>query len=210
MPAIPDWKACTRCSRLAGFLASNRSELPTYFNRPVPAFGDDNPQLLIVGLAPGLHGANRTGRPFTGDHAGILLYETLFRFGFASQAESVYSDDGLRLANCRITNAVKCVPPQNKPSTSEINTCNPYLRAELLNTSRLRVVLALGRIAHQSVLRALAERQGRYPFAHGAIHELPAGWLLVNSYHCSRYNLNTGRLTAKMFIDLFEQVKKSL
>ena len=191
--------ACRRCGRLAKFLDSVRREEPQYFCKPVPPFGDTSARLLIVGLAPGKHGANRTGRPFTGDHAGILLYETLHRFGVASHAVSSTSEDGLRLTGARITNAVKCLPPDNKPSPLEVRTCNDYLRAELEASPKARVILALGAIAHGAVLRACNLTAARYRFAHGAEHTLDAGRILIDSYHCSRYNTNTRRLTAEMF-----------
>jgi uracil-DNA glycosylase family 4 len=190
---------CTRCSRLAAFLREVRAEHPVYFARPVPPFGDPSARLLIVGLAPGKHGANRTGRPFTGDFAGILLYRTLHRYGFATAPESVSADDGLALHDCRITNAVKCLPPQNKPTTDEIRTCNPFLRAELAALHPGAVVLALGKIAHKAVLQARDLRQSHWAFGHAAEHALPGALNLIDSYHCSRYNTQTGRLTEAMF-----------
>jgi uracil-DNA glycosylase len=190
---------CTRCPRLAQFLADTRVLHPGYWARPVPSFGAAAPRLLIVGLAPGMHGANRTGRPFTGDHAGILLYQTLFELGLATSPGSASPDDGLELRNVRIVNAVKCVPPQNKPVPEEIRTCNTYLRTELAGLSSVRVVLALGRIAHDSVLLANGLRRGRFPFAHGAEHPLDASRSLIDSYHCSRYNTQTRVLTTSMF-----------
>ena len=190
---------CTRCPRLAGFLADVRSEHPDYHARPVPPFGDPAARLLIVGLAPGMHGANRSGRPFTGDYAGILLYETLHRHGFGTRPESVAADDGLQLRDCRVTNAVKCLPPENKPSTEEIRTCNAYLARELAGLPEGALLLALGLIAHNAVLRALGLKQSPWRFGHGAEHALPNGMRLIDSYHCSRYNTNTGRLTPAMF-----------
>jgi uracil-DNA glycosylase family 4 len=190
---------CARCPRLARSLAAVRREHPDYHARPVAPFGDRNARLLIVGLAPGMHGANRTGRPFTGDYAGILLYETLHKFGFANRPESTARDDGLKLKNCRITNAVKCWPPANKPQPSEIATCNVYLAAELKKMKEGSVLLALGRIAHDAVLRALQLKARAFPFGHGNAHELPGGLRLLDSYHCSRYNTQTKRLTKKMF-----------
>jgi uracil-DNA glycosylase len=190
---------CRRCVRLAKFLDAVRREEPQYFCKPVPPFGDASARLLIVGLAPGKHGANRTGRPFTGDHAGILLYETLHRFGVASMAMSSASEDGLRLTGARITNAVKCLPPDNKPLPVEVRTCNEYLRAELAASPQVRVILALGAIAHGAVLRACNLIAARYRFAHGAEHALGSNRILIDSYHCSRYNTNTRRLTAEMF-----------
>ncbi len=191
--------ACRRCPRLAGHLDAVRRAHPGYHARPVPSFGDPAARLLMVGLAPGLHGANRTGRPFTGDYAGILLYATLYRQGFGSAPESVAADDGLRLRGCRITNAVKCLPPENKPTTNEVRTCNAFLAAELDGLPDKAVLLALGQIAHNAVLRALALRQAARRFAHGAEHALPNGMTLIDSYHCSRYNTQTGRLTEDMF-----------
>ena len=174
----------------------------------MPPFGSISAALLIVGLAPGMHGANRTGRPFTGDHAGILLYETLFRLGLASRADSTAQDDGLELRDCRITNAVKCLPPANKPTPAEVRTCGQWLSAELAG-SRPRVILALGRIAHDGVLGALGLRRAAYRFAHGAEHELPAPHpLLLDSYHCSRYNTQTRRLTAEMFMDVLSRAAR--
>jgi uracil-DNA glycosylase len=167
----------------------------------VPPFGPDRAALLIVGLAPGMHGANRTGRPFTGDHAGLLLYESLYRLGLASDATSVARDDGLEMRNCRITNAVKCLPPANKPTPAEVRTCRQWLAAELAD-SRPKVVLALGRIAHDGVLDALGLRRSAYRFAHGAVHRPNGQPVLVDSYHCSRYNTQTRRLTAAMFMDV--------
>lgn len=190
---------CRRCARLATFLDSVRQERPGYFCKPVPPFGDAKAALLIVGLAPGMHGANRTGRPFTGDFAGILLYETLYKFGLSSSPLSVSADDGLRLVRVRITNSVKCLPPQNKPLPMEVKQCNRYLEAELEQSPEARVILALGAIAHGAVLRAHGVRGGQYRFAHGAEHSLSGGRVLLDSYHCSRYNTQTRRLTAPMF-----------
>jgi len=190
---------CRRCARLATFLDSVRQQHPGYFCRPVGPFGDAEASLLVVGLAPGMHGANRSGRPFTGDFAGILLYETLYKFGLASSPRSVSVDDGLTLMRARITNAVKCLPPQNKPLPAEIKECNRYLEAELAQSPEARVILALGAIAHIAVLRAHRLRVSEYRFAHGAEHALPGGRVLVDSYHCSRYNTQTRRLTASMF-----------
>lgn len=173
----------------------------------MPPFGDPGTKLLIVGLAPGRHGANATGRPFTGDYAGILLYRTLHAHGLASAPESTSADDDLELFACRITNAVKCLPPQNKPTTTEVNTCNDYLAADLAALPRGAVVLALGTVAHRATLRALNLRLAGYRFAHGAVHALPAGWL-VDSYHCSRYNTQTGRLTEPMFEAVVGEAKR--
>ena len=189
---------CRDCPRLAGFLGEVRRDNPGYFCAPVPSFGPQKAGLLIVGLAPGMHGANRTGRPFTGDHAGILLYATLHKLGFASHAGSADPGDGLKLIDCRVTNAVKCLPPQNKPDTAEIRQCNRYLKAEIAAV-KPRAILALGRIAHDAVLHALGLRNGDFKFAHGAVHPLPGGMFLHDSYHCSRYNTQTRRLTPEMF-----------
>lgn len=201
---------CRLCPRLSSFLDQVKAENPDYHAKPVPPFGDADPRLLIVGLAPGMHGANRTGRPFTGDYAGILLYRTLHKFGFASQPESVSADDPLRLSGCRITNAVKCLPPQNKPETSEIRMCNRYLRQELEALGEGRAVLALGNIAHQAVLAAMGLKKKDYPFAHGAAYDLPGGEKLFSSYHCSRYNTQTRRLTEAMFEEVFEAIAEVL
>jgi uracil-DNA glycosylase family 4 len=190
---------CTLCPRLAAFLAAGKRDHPDYFCRPVPPFGDPNARLLLVGLAPGFHGANATGRPFTGDYAGILLYQTLYEFGLSTAPVSVAVDDGLRLIGCRISNAVKCVPPGNKPLPAEIAACNRYLAAELAGVADGTVLLALGAIAHGAVLRALGLKQSAHAFAHGAEHALPRGLRMVDSYHCSRYNTNTRRLTTEMF-----------
>jgi len=200
---------CRDCPRLAGFLDDVQARYPDYYCRPVPPFGDASARLLVVGLAPGMHGANRTGRPFTGDHAGILLYETLYRFGFSSTAESLSADDGLELLDCRITNAVKCLPPDNKPVGAEINTCNPYLANELETLAAGSVVLALGGIAHRAVVKARGLRQADYKFAHAADHDL-GGFYMLDSYHCSRYNTNTGRLTPAMFEAVFERARELL
>ena len=191
---------CRRCPRLAEFREASGRRFPGYHAAPVPAFGDPDPRWLVVGLAPGMHGANRTGRPFTGDYAGVLLYETLHAVGAASRAVSESADDGLELRGVRITNAVKCVPPENKPTPAEARSCNAFLRAELARHARLRVVVALGRIAHDAVLDALGESRGARRFAHGAEHTLADGRWLVDSYHCSRYNTQTRRLTPEMFL----------
>ena len=192
---------CTLCARLAAFLEQARRDYPDYFCRPVPPFGDANARLLLVGLAPGFHGANATGRPFTGDYAGILLYETLFEFGLSTAPVSMSVDDELQLIDCRISNSVKCVPPGNKPLPAEIATCNRYLAAELATIPADTVLLALGAVAHGAVLRARSLKLSSFRFAHGAEHTLPGGLRLVDSYHCSRYNTNTGRLTPQMFRD---------
>ncbi len=210
LPTQPEFDIdCRDCPRLSDFLDQVGEQYPDYFARPVPPFGSAQPRLLIVGLAPGMHGANRTGRPFTGDHAGVPLYEMLHEFGFATAAASEASDDGLELIDARITNAVKCLPPQNKPTGVEIRNCNRYLLAEL-NATGAAVVMALGRIAHEATLRALGLRLKDWPFAHAAQHELPNGQVLVDSYHCSRYNLNTKRLTLPMFRDVFQRCRDLL
>jgi uracil-DNA glycosylase len=201
---------CRRCARLASFLDEVRAAHPRYFCRPVPPFGAHDAALVIVGLAPGMHGANATGRPFTGDHAGILLYRTLHAYGFASQAVATSRDDGLTLACCRITNAVKCLPPQNKPSPMETRTCNAFLTADLAALPAGGAVLALGRIAHEAALHALGRRPAAHPFAHGARHALGGGAALFDSYHCSRYNTNTGRLTPAMFHAVFDAIAAHL
>ncbi|MBI4195950.1 MAG: uracil-DNA glycosylase [Betaproteobacteria bacterium] len=200
--------ACRRCRRLARHLEAVRADFPEYHARPVAPFGDARPRLLIVGLAPGMHGANRTGRPFTGDHAGILLYDTLHRFGFANRAQATGCDDGLRLSGCRITNAVKCLPPENKPRTDEIRRCNAYLRREIAGLPAAAVILALGSIAHRAVLMALDLSPASFVFGHGARHALPDGRVLYDSYHCSRYNTQTRRLTPDMFRDVFSAISR--
>jgi uracil-DNA glycosylase family 4 len=194
---------CRLCPRLSQFLDEVGEEYPDYHARPVAPFGVKSPDLLIVGLAPGMHGANATGRPFTGDYAGILLYETLYEFGFSNQPDSVARNDGLKLKGCRITNAVKCLPPQNKPVGEEIKTCNRYLEVELNTLKDNAVVLALGSIAHQAVLRALGQKQKDFAFGHGAQHRLH----MLDSYHCSRYNTQTKRLTPDMFKAVFDQAR---
>jgi len=202
--------ACMRCPRLARALARVRIEHPAYHARPVAPFGDERARLLIVGLAPGLHGANRTGRPFTGDHAGGLLYRTLYRFGFATEPESTNAEDGLRLIGCRITNAVKCWPPGNKPLPEEVCTCNGFLRAELAQLADELAVLALGAIAHGAVLRAVDLKPKSLPFRHGARYALPGGRILHDSYHCSRYNTQTRRLTDAMFEQVVGRIAAEL
>jgi uracil-DNA glycosylase family 4 len=200
---------CRACPRLANFLDSVSARHAGYYCRPVPPFGDPAARFLIVGLAPGMHGANRTGRPFTGDHAGILLYQMLHKYGFGSAAQSVSIDDGLTLHNCRITNAVKCLPPDNKPVGAEINTCNTFLANELALLSENALILALGGIAHRAIIKALGLRQAEYKFAHAAVHHV-ANIRLLDSYHCSRYNTNTGRLTSAMFDAVFAQARELL
>ena len=197
---------CALCPRLAGFRQQNRAAHPDWFNAPVPSFGGDDVALLIVGLAPGLKGANRTGRPFTGDVAGDLLYATLAKFGFSDGAYGAGPDDGLRLTGCRITNAVRCVPPDNRPIGAEIKACRRFLEAEIKGLARLKVLLALGTVAHDAVLACLGEKKSARPFRHGAHHRFDGGLTLIDSYHCSRYNTNTGRLTPAMFEAVFESI----
>jgi uracil-DNA glycosylase len=200
---------CPRCPRLVQFRKSWRAKEPSWFNAPVPSFGPIEARLLIVGLAPGLQGANRTGRPFTGDHAGVLLYGTLKDYGFARGNYDARPDDGMELIDCRITNAVRCVPPENKPTPAEISTCRDFLQATIAEMKNLRAVLALGQIAHKSVLTALAAKKSTNPFKHGAKHRF--GTLtLFSSYHCSRYNTNTGVLTPAMFRKVFADVRDFL
>jgi uracil-DNA glycosylase len=204
----PD-RNCPLCPRLAGFRQAARTREPGWFNSPVPSFGGPDAALLIVGLAPGLQGANRTGRPFTGDYAGDLLYATLLEYGFARGTYQARPDDGLTLADCRISNAVRCVPPQNKPLPAEINTCRQFLIATLETMPRLRAIVALGRVAHESAVKALGLRATAAPFSHGAVHQ--AGAIrLYDSYHCSRYNTNTRVLTPDMFRSVFAKVKAEL
>ncbi|MFB3100443.1 MAG: uracil-DNA glycosylase [Gammaproteobacteria bacterium] len=197
---------CRQCPRLATFLDDVKEIHPDYHARPVAPFGVDDPKLLIVGLAPGMHGANATGRPFTGDHAGILLYKALYQFGFSNQESATRADDGLELINCRISNAVKCLPPANKPTGEEINVCNQFLSAELETLSPGTVILALGLVAHKAVIKALNLKQKDYTFGHGNTTSLSNGQWLINSYHCSRYNTQTRRLTEKMFFDIFKNI----
>jgi uracil-DNA glycosylase family 4 len=204
----PD-RNCPLCPRLADFREAARVREPEWFNSPVPSFGDSDARLLIVGLAPGMQGANRTGRPFTGDFAGDLLYATLLEYGFAKGSYKARPDDGLTLIDCRISNAVRCVPPQNKPLPAEINTCRPFLSATIETMPKLRAIVALGRVAHESTVKALKLRSAAAPFAHGAIHQAGAV-MLYDSYHCSRYNTNTGVLTPQMFRDVFAKVRTDL
>jgi uracil-DNA glycosylase family 4 len=200
---------CPLCPRLAAFRKTWRDREPSWFNAPVPAFGARDARLLIVGLAPGLRGANRTGRPFTGDYAGDLLYATLLEFGFARGRYEARPDDGLTLTDCRIANAVSCVPPENKPTPAEINTCRPFLAAAIAEMPRLTAIVALGRIAHDSAVVTLGEKRSRLPFGHGAMHKTDK-IALFGSYHCSRYNTNTGRLTPDMFRAVFASVRRHL
>lgn len=201
---------CRRCHRLAAFLGEVSARHPQYHAAPVPSFGEPAARLLVVGLAPGMHGANRTGRPFTGDHAGLLLYRTLHEFGFATGPESVSADDPLRLLDCRITNAVRCLPPANKPMPAEVRECNAYLVGELARVPRGGVVLALGAVAHSAVLSALGLKQSAHRFGHARRHALPGERLLLDSFHCSRYNTQTRRLTSEMFRAVFAEARASL
>lgn len=211
-PLTPFQQDCRNCPRLARHLDNVRSVHPDYHARPVPPFGDTTAKLLIIGLAPGLHGANRTGRPFTGDFAGILLYQTLHKFGLATHSASLAADDELALTNCRITNAVKCLPPANKPDASEIKQCNVYLKTELHEfiAQGGRACLTLGAIAHRAVLMALGCKPGAFPFSHGATHGVTDELRLYDSYHCSRYNTQTRRLTESMFEQMFVQICQDL
>jgi uracil-DNA glycosylase len=201
---------CQLCPRLVAFRAANRHAQPSWYNGAVPSFGPDGARLLIVGLAPGLKGANRTGRPFTGDFAGDLLYATLLELGFARGCYAAAPDDTLELVECMITNAVRCVPPANKPTPAEIGTCRAFLAGRIAAMPRLAALLALGRIAHDSTLAALALRRSAYPFAHGARHDLRVGLTLFDSFHCSRYNTNTGKLTPAMFRAVLEAIREHL
>ena len=201
---------CHTCSRLGKFLEKVSSEYPAYYSKPVPSFGNIHPKLLIIGLAPGLHGANATGLPFTGDHAGIMLYKMLYKYEFSNKEDSIAVNDGLRLKKCRITNAVRCLPPKNKPIAEEVNNCNRYLVEELKNIDKKGVILCLGQIAHKSTLKALRLKQSVYPFKHGKFHKLDDGRIIADSYHCSRYNTQTKRLTEAMFSDIFKKITKQL
>jgi len=202
---------CPLCPRLVAYRKTCRAKQPTWFNAPVPSFGPLDAQLLIVGLAPGVQGANRTGRPFTGDFAGVLLYETLARFGFSRGHFDARPDDGLELIDCRITNAVRCVPPENKPTPAEINSCRDFLMPTIAEMKHLRALVALGHVAHNSVVKAFGAKKSVTPFKHGGKNMLGRldleGIALFSSYHCSRYNTNTGVLTPKMFRDVFEKVR---
>jgi uracil-DNA glycosylase family 4 len=204
-PDAPE-RDCPRCPRLVFFRRANREGNPDWFNAPVPSFGGIEARLLVVGLAPGLKGANRTGRPFTGDYAGDLLYRTLQDFGFAAGTYGARADDGLRLKGARITNTVRCVPPENKPTGAEVSACRRFLAAEIAAMPNLKVILALGAVAHGAVLGALAAKKTGHPFRHGAVHRLKNAPALADSYHCSRYNTNTGRLTEAMFRKVFQDI----
>ncbi|RXH25315.1 uracil-DNA glycosylase [Bradyrhizobium nanningense] len=209
LPTVVPDRDCPLCPRLVAFREANRAREPLWHNAPVAPFGDIKARLLIVGLAPGMQGANRTGRPFTGDYAGDLLYATLLEYGFAKGTYQARPDDGLKLIDCRIANAVHCVPPQNKPLPVEINTCRRFLVANLETMPKLRAIIALGRIAHDSVLKPLKLKASQAPFGHGAVHQAGA-FKLYDSYHCSRYNTNTGVLTPDMFRSVFAKVKADL
>lgn len=195
----PPTADCPKCPRLCAFHEQNRREYPSFHNAPVPSFGMMDAELLVVGLAPGLKGANQTGRPFTGDYAGLVLYSSLLSNGFATGEYKERKDDGLTLINCRITNAVRCVPPENKPETSEIKNCNPFLKEEITAMSNLKVILSLGLVSHNAVLKATGHKASYGKFEHGATHQLTSKIILLDSYHCSRYNINTGRLSQAMF-----------
>jgi uracil-DNA glycosylase len=208
-PSGKPGRDCPRCLRLVAFRENWRQQEPDWFNAPVPSFGGADARLLIVGLAPGLRGANRTGRPFTGDYAGDLLYETLKAFDFAKGAYEARPDDGFTLIDCRITNAVRCVPPENKPTPQEINSCRDFLAATIAEMTQLRAIVVLGRIAHETVIAALNGKRRDHPFSHGCEHAIGAVTLFA-SYHCSRYNTNTGVLTPQMFRDVFARVREHL
>ncbi len=214
MPAYPAEQIpahdCPLCPRLVAFRDANKAAHGDWHNGPVQSFGPLDARLLIIGLAPGLRGANRTGRPFTGDYAGDLLYATLIEFGFAKGEYASHAQDGLSLDDCRITNGVRCVPPENKPVGAEINACRPFLAAELTAMKNLRVILALGTLSHGTTLATLGERKSAWKFGHGALHRLPGGLIFADSYHCSRYNTNTGRLTESMFHDVFRVIRQEL
>lgn len=208
LPEAP--KNCSLCPRLVDYRQANTCAEPAWFNGAVASFGDPKARLVIVGLAPGRGGANRTGRPFTGDYAGDLLYATLLDYGFASGTYAARPDDGLVLTDCMITNAVRCAPPENKPTPEEIRTCRPFFEARIAALPRLSILLALGRIAHDQVLATLNKRKADFPFGHGARHDLGAGRVLFDSFHCSRYNTNTGRLTTDMFRSVFAAIRDEL
>jgi len=210
VPLTEPPRDCPLCPRLVAFRQACRAEHPDWWNAPVMAFGDPAARIVIVGLAPGKHGANRTGRPFTGDYAGELLFATLGKFGLSRGAYAARADDGLALVDCAILNAAKCLPPQNKPLPGEVQTCGRYLAAGLAALPNARIVIALGQIAHQSAVRALGGQLSKARFAHLAEHPMPGGRTLLDSYHCSRYNTNTGRLTEKMFVNVFNEVAKYL
>jgi len=200
---------CRVCPRLATFIDAQKEQYPSYYNGPVPEFASPNPKLIVIGLAPGLHGANRTGRPFTGDQSGELLFETMARFGFTQGQFVNHENDGLKLVDSVITNAVRCVPPQNKPVASEINTCRDlFLKPQLEALPELKVLLCLGKISHDSTIRALGLRLATHKFGHGTEYKDDLGRVILSSYHCSRYNLNTGRMTEDMFVDIFRRARE--
>jgi uracil-DNA glycosylase family 4 len=201
---------CKDCKRLNSFLTQVKNKNPDYFCKPVPSFGKSKSSFLIVGLAPGMHGANRTGRPFTGDHAGILLYKTLYKFGFSNFEKSESINDKLILNNCKITNAVKCLPPENKPDSSEIKNCNKFLKSEIQELESKSILLALGLVAHNAILTALNLKKKEYKFSHGNRHNLPNSLIMYDSYHCSRYNTQTKRLTEEMFQEVFLLIKTEM
>lgn len=196
---------CCLCPRLCSFREQNKQNYPSFFNAPVPSFGRIDAEFLVVGLAPGLKGANQTGRPFTGDYAGFILYHSLLKYGFAKGKYAQHADDGLELLNCRVTNSVRCVPPENKPEPSEINQCNDFLKEEIAAMKNLRVILSLGLVSHNAVLKAFGHKPSYAKFAHGKSHKLNDKITLLNSYHSSRYNINTGRLTQEMFDEVIKQ-----
>lgn len=212
VPDVPPEPAadCTLCPRLVEFRQNNEAAYPSFFNGAVPSFGDDNARILVIGLAPGLKGANQTGRPFTGDYAGDLLYKCLKTMGWALGTYDKRPDDGFELTNVMITNAVRCVPPQNKPIGSEVNNCRPFLISRMAAMPNLKVLFALGKIAHDTTIRTFGYRLADYKFAHEAVHQLPNGLVLVDSYHCSRYNVNTNRLTEDMFLSALELVRQEI
>ncbi len=201
---------CTKCERLCRFIEENKKKYPSFFNAPVPPFGDNDPTLMIVGLAPGLKGANQTGRPFTKDFAGHLLYGTLLQYGWADGVYEESANDSLRLIKSRITNAVKCVPPQNKVTTQEIKNCNGYLRQEIADSPNLKIILSLGAVSHEAVLKAFGLKKSVYPFKHNRVYKLPNGLTLIDSYHCSKYNTSTKKLTPEMFRQVFDTIKTLL
>lgn len=201
---------CALCPRLQQFRTDNRVAFPDKFNAPVPSFGPQDAEFLVVGLAPGLRGANFSGRPFTGDYAGDLLYSSLIKYGFARGVYGAHSGDGLTLVNCRITNAVRCVPPENKPTGPEISQCQSFLKAELAHMPKLKIILSLGKISHDAVLRANGHKVSAFKFTHGGLHRLQTGITLAGSYHCSRYNTNTGRLNEAMFHEVFDKITAAL
>jgi uracil-DNA glycosylase family 4 len=205
----PD-KTCDLCPRLYEFRQQNIQKFPDKHNAPVPSFGSADAAFLVVGLAPGLKGANFSGRPFTGDYAGDLLYATLLKFGMAKGTYEARPDDGLQLINTRITNAVRCVPPENKPISAEMNACRPFLIDEIAAMPNLKVILSLGLVSHNAVIKTMGKKISAHKFGHGAQHAMPGGLTLIDSYHCSRYNTNTGRLTEEMFEDVFGQIKALL